>query len=152
SGGWSGVHRADPVQHPSSHCAQAQAGDNGRRRIHCAPCGGLIRVTTASAPCCTSGAFCMGITMSTQLSVSLGQHSAKGCKPVNQDFCAACVPAEPQLGSKGVVVALADGISSSDVSHIASETAVANFIGDYYCTSDAWSVKKSATRVIQAAN
>lgn len=90
--------------------------------------------------------------MSTQLSVSLGQHSVKGCKPVNQDFCGACVPAEPQLGSKGIVVALADGISSSDVSHIASETAVANFIGDYYCTSDAWSVKKSATRVIEAAN
>src|SRR5690606_25145395 len=54
--------------------------------------------------------------------------------------------------SKGIVVAIADGISSSNVSQIASETAIAGFIEDYYCTPEAWSVKLSAQRVLQAIN
>ncbi|GHC38402.1 bifunctional protein-serine/threonine kinase/phosphatase [Aidingimonas halophila] len=86
------------------------------------------------------------------LSVSIGQYSNKGCKPINQDFYGAYIPQEPQLSSKGIAIALADGISSSDVSQIASETAVRSFLDDYYCTSEAWSVKKSAQRVLMATN
>lgn len=87
-----------------------------------------------------------------QLSVSVGQHSAKGLKSVNQDFHGVCIPPEPQLSSKGIAIAVADGIGSSAVSHIASEAAIGSFLEDYYCTSDAWSVKKSAHRVLMAAN
>ncbi|PAU58525.1 protein kinase [Pseudomonas sp. PIC25] len=87
-----------------------------------------------------------------QLSVSVGQHSAKGRKSVNQDFHGVCIPPEPQLSSKGIAIAVADGIGSSAVSHIASEAAIGSFLEDYYCTSDAWSVKKSAHRVLMAAN
>ncbi|MCD0501534.1 bifunctional protein-serine/threonine kinase/phosphatase [Bordetella petrii] len=87
-----------------------------------------------------------------QLRVAAGQYSDRGRKPANQDFHGLCVPNEPLLGAKGVAVALADGISSSDVSHIASETAVASFLEDYYCTPETWSVKKSAQRVLAAAN
>jgi serine/threonine protein phosphatase PrpC len=47
---------------------------------------------------------------------------------------------------------LADGISSSSVSRIASESAVKGFLTDYYCTSDSWSVKTSAQRVLEATN
>jgi serine/threonine protein phosphatase PrpC/predicted Ser/Thr protein kinase len=90
--------------------------------------------------------------MSGQLAVSAGQYSDKGRKESNQDFHGLCIPREPQLSSKGVAIALADGISSSDVSHIASETAVKGFLADYFCTSDAWSVKKSAERVLLATN
>lgn len=90
--------------------------------------------------------------MASQLRVSTGQHSDKGRKPGNQDFHGLCIPPEPQLGAKGIAIALADGISSSEVSHIASETAVSGFLADYYCTSDAWSVKQSAERVLSATN
>ncbi len=86
------------------------------------------------------------------LSVSLGQHSSKGRKAVNQDFHGACIPDAPLLGSKGVVVAVADGIGSSAVSQVASEAAVRGLIDDYYCTSDSWSVKRSAERVMAATN
>ena len=86
------------------------------------------------------------------LTLSIGQHTDKGRKPSNQDFHGAFVPREPQLSSKGAALALADGISSSDVSHIASETAVSAFLEDYYCTSEAWSVKTSAERVLGATN
>lgn len=90
--------------------------------------------------------------MPQQLVVSLGQYSDKGRKAVNQDFHSACIPPEPQLGAKGIAIALADGISSSDVSHIASETAVSGFLADYFCTPETWSVKKSAERVLSATN
>jgi serine/threonine protein phosphatase PrpC len=90
--------------------------------------------------------------MPEQLRISIGQHSDKGRKETNQDFHGAYIPNEPQLGSKGIAIALADGISTSKVSRTASETAVKSFLEDYYCTSDAWSVKKSAQRVLTAAN
>jgi serine/threonine protein phosphatase PrpC len=86
------------------------------------------------------------------LAVSIGQHSEKGRKEVNQDFHGAVIPEEPQLSLKGITVAIADGISSSDVSRIASESAVKSILTDYYCTSDTWSVKMSAQRVIAATN
>lgn len=90
--------------------------------------------------------------MTSQLKVSVGQHTDKGPKKTNQDFHGVYIPKEPQLSSKGVAIALADGISSSAVSHIASESAVTGFFADYYCTSDAWSVKTSAQRVLMATN
>jgi serine/threonine protein phosphatase PrpC len=87
-----------------------------------------------------------------QLAISLGQHSDRGRKEVNQDFHGALIPEEPLLSLKGIAVVLADGISTSDVSHIASESAVKSFLMDYYCTSDSWTVKTSAQRVIVATN
>ncbi len=90
--------------------------------------------------------------MSTALKVSTGQYSNKGRKEINQDFHGLCIPKEPQLSSKGIAIALADGISSSDVSQAASQSAVTGFLEDYYCTSDAWSVKTSAERVLTATN
>jgi serine/threonine protein phosphatase PrpC len=90
--------------------------------------------------------------MSVPLSVSIGQHSDKGRKPVNQDFHGAWVPREPLLSTKGIAMAIADGISTSAVSQEASESAVRSFLEDYFCTSEAWSVKRSAHRVLAATN
>ena len=90
--------------------------------------------------------------MARKLAVSIGQHSSRGRKAVNQDFHGALIPAEPALSTKGIAVAVADGISSSGVSGIASSSAIRSFLSDYYCTSEAWSVKTSAQRVIAAVN
>jgi len=90
--------------------------------------------------------------MPNQLKISVGKYSDKGRKVSNQDFNDACIPEEPLLSYKGIAIALADGISSSDVSHIASKAAVNGFLEDYYCTSETWSVKKSALRVLMATN
>jgi len=90
--------------------------------------------------------------MNDGLRVAIGQYSDKGRKAINQDFHGAIIPQGLQLSTKGVAIALADGISSSDVSHLASQIAVTTFLEDYYCTSETWSVKKSAQRVLLAAN
>ena len=86
------------------------------------------------------------------LKLRVGQHSDKGRKEVNQDFHGARLADEPLLTAKGVAIALADGISSSEVSQVASEFAVQSLLDDYYCTSEAWSVKKSVERVLTATN
>ncbi|MFD2675791.1 bifunctional protein-serine/threonine kinase/phosphatase [Camelimonas lactis] len=86
------------------------------------------------------------------LAISIGQHSDRGRKEINQDFHGALIPAGAALAMKGVAIAIADGISSSPVSGIAAEAAIRSFLTDYYCTSDAWTVKTSARRVITATN
>ena len=50
------------------------------------------------------------------------------------------------------MIALADGISSSNVSQEASQAAIDGFVSDYYSTSDAWSVKRSGLTVLSAIN
>lgn len=87
-----------------------------------------------------------------KLRVSVGQHSESGRKAVNQDFYGFRVPVEPQLSSKGIAVALADGIGSSEVSQVAAEFAVMGFLDDYYCTPESWSVRRSVDRVLDATN
>ena len=90
--------------------------------------------------------------MPRELKISVGQYSDKGRKETNQDFHGVLIPEEPLLSLKGIAVVLADGISSSAVSRIASESAVKGFLTDYYCTSESWSVKTSAQRVLAATN
>ncbi len=90
--------------------------------------------------------------MAASLSISVGQYSSPGAKKTNQDFYGVSIPAPPLLLTKGIAVALADGISSSSVSHIASEASVRGFLADYFCTSEAWTVKKSAHQVLAATN
>ncbi len=90
--------------------------------------------------------------MSNQLKITVGQHSDKGRKQVNQDYYGVSIPSDPLLTAKGIAIVLADGISSSDVSDIASKAAVTGFLEDYFCTSETWSVKKSAERVLMATN
>lgn len=92
------------------------------------------------------------MTMDRQLKISIGEYSDKGRKEVNQDFHDICIPDEPQLTYKGIAIALADGISSSDVSQTASKTSVTSFLIDYFSTPESWSVQKSAQRVISATN
>jgi serine/threonine protein phosphatase PrpC len=68
--------------------------------------------------------------MTPGLQISLGQYSDKGRKAANQDFHGALIPNEPLLSLKGIAIVMADGISSSSVSHIASESAVKSFLTD----------------------
>ena len=90
--------------------------------------------------------------MSQPLTLSVGQHTDRGRKAVNQDCHGMVMPRAPLASTKGAALALADGISSSAVSHVASATAVASFLDDYYATADAWSVRTSAEKVLTAVN
>lgn len=86
------------------------------------------------------------------LSIVFGQFSDKGVKLVNQDYHGVFTPKDSQLSTKGIAIALADGISSSQVSQEASVAAVHALMDDYFCTSQAWSVKTSVHKVLNATN
>lgn len=90
--------------------------------------------------------------MQKQLTVDYGACSKAGRKPVNQDAEGGRVPEAPALSSKGAAFAIADGISSSDVSDQASQVAVSRFLEDYYHTPIEWSVKSSVQHVLLAIN
>ena len=88
----------------------------------------------------------------TTLTVSIGQCSERGHKQINQDALAVRVPADDLLRTKGVVAALADGLSSAAAGREAAESCVLGFISDYYATPSLWSVARSAQRVLEALN
>ncbi|ASK34330.1 protein kinase [Alcanivorax sp. N3-2A] len=90
----------------------------------------------------------------TTLTVRAGQQSRGGCKPLNADAVALRLPAtqDPALRTKGVVAALADGLSSAGRGREAAESCVLGFTSDYYATPALWSVPRSAQRVLDALN
>jgi serine/threonine protein phosphatase PrpC len=90
--------------------------------------------------------------MSHPLVVTFGGASQPGVKPINQDAFAATSPSGSELEFKGVAAAIADGVSSCEDSHIASQTAVTSFISDYLSTSPSWSVSTSASKVLTSLN
>lgn len=86
------------------------------------------------------------------LAVTVGRFTGPGRKPSNQDAVGAVLPEGQALALKGAAFAIADGVSSSPVAREAAEIAVSGFLADYYCTSDAWTARSSASRVIAATN
>ncbi|WP_299870935.1 PP2C family serine/threonine-protein phosphatase [uncultured Cocleimonas sp.] len=94
----------------------------------------------------------LDVNMPGKLTVSIGEYSDKGRKEINQDFHGSYYPNDPLLTSKGITLAIADGINNSYISQVASETSVASFLDDYYCTAKTWAVKRSAELVLNATN
>ncbi|EKF75189.1 serine (threonine) protein kinase [Alcanivorax hongdengensis A-11-3] len=84
--------------------------------------------------------------------ITAGQCSDPGHKAHNQDALAIQVPEDSLLRTKGLVAALADGLSSAAAGREAAESCVLGFISDYYATPALWSVARSAQRVLEALN
>ncbi len=82
----------------------------------------------------------------------VGQHSAAGPKPTNEDSCGIRVPEGGAALWKGVAAVVADGVSAAEAGKEAAEACVQGFLGDYYSTPDSWSVKHAAGQVITALN
>lgn len=95
--------------------------------------------------------------MSKSLAVTIGQSSVAGVKPENEDFLGFYAPSAEtgdavQLDSKGITIAIADGMSGSDGGKEASQVSVRQFIDDYYGTPESWTVKQAATKILTALN
>ncbi|HBC57212.1 MAG TPA: serine/threonine protein kinase, partial [Gammaproteobacteria bacterium] len=90
--------------------------------------------------------------LSTKLEVHVGQYSDRGQKALNEDCLGYVIPDEPLLTTKGIAVAIADGVSSAEEGKEASEISVRSFLSDYYSTPDSWTVKTSAHKILAALN
>ncbi|NND82084.1 MAG: bifunctional protein-serine/threonine kinase/phosphatase [Gammaproteobacteria bacterium] len=88
-----------------------------------------------------------------RLILQFGGNSDRGVKASNEDAFTALLPTEKSTRKyKGAAACIADGASCSSNAQLASQTAVTNFISDYFSTPDYWSVKQSAVKVIGAIN
>lgn len=87
------------------------------------------------------------------LNLEVGGSSSAGIKAVNGDAFAVNLPASQSVRAiKGVAACMADGASCSDHAQLASQTAIAHFMSDYYSTPDTWGVKKSSSKVLNSLN
>ncbi|WP_196138583.1 bifunctional protein-serine/threonine kinase/phosphatase [Aliikangiella sp. G2MR2-5] len=88
-----------------------------------------------------------------QLTLTIGQYSERGVKEENEDFVGSFTPENiHQLESKGIAIALADGVSSAEAGKVASKTAVEQFIEDYFQTPDTWSVSHAGQKILTSIN
>ena len=90
--------------------------------------------------------------MKNKLEISIGSYSDKGIKADNDDCLSYKLPDGHALKNKGIVVAIADGMSSSEAAKEASHACINGFISDYYSTPDSWTVKHSAQKILSALN
>ncbi len=84
--------------------------------------------------------------------ITIGLHSRTGRKERNDDSYGILIPDSPLLETKGIAMAIADGVSTSEAGKEASETCVKSFLTDYYDTHESWTVKTSVSRVLTALN
>jgi eukaryotic-like serine/threonine-protein kinase len=84
--------------------------------------------------------------------ISVGQYSTAGRKDRNDDSYGVLMPESYLLETKGIAMAIADGMSSSEAAKAASETCLKSFLNDYYATHASWTVKTSVGRVLAAVN
>lgn len=86
------------------------------------------------------------------LSIAAGHATRAGLRERNEDFVGMVTPAEPELSAKGVIAAIADGVSGNEGGREASEYTVRGLLADYYATPDTWPVTQSLDCVIKATN
>jgi len=86
------------------------------------------------------------------LSVLTGYASRTGSRERNEDFVGMATPEEPDLSTKGLLAAIADGISGHAGGREAAEYTVRGLLADYFATPDTWPVTQAMDRVLKAIN
>ena len=86
------------------------------------------------------------------LKVEIGYASRAGVRERNEDFLGCVTPLGGELLAKGVLAALADGMSGHAGGREAAEYAVRGLLADYYATPDTWQGTVALDRVLQALN
>ena len=61
-------------------------------------------------------------------------------------------PNDPELTTKGLIAAIADGVSGNDGGREASEYTVRGLLTDYYATPDTWPITQALDKVIKSIN
>ncbi|HUG24336.1 bifunctional protein-serine/threonine kinase/phosphatase [Piscinibacter sp.] len=83
--------------------------------------------------------------------VEIGHFSLKGPRETNEDFAASVQPA-PQDEARGLVAAIADGVSAGGRGLEAAQTTVMSVVQDYFGCPDTWDTTVVLDRLIGAQN
>jgi serine/threonine protein phosphatase PrpC len=88
-----------------------------------------------------------------RLALRLGHSTRAVEQKHNEDFYGIVTPdVEPDAGTRGIALAVADGASGVGAGRVASETAVRSLLHDYYSTSPAWPVSQAVDCVLRSIN
>src|SRR5215218_2793667 len=85
------------------------------------------------------------------LDVDIGWHSARGAREDNEDFAAALRP-QPHESERGLVAAIADGVSAGGRGREAAQTTVMSLLQDYFGTPATWDTSVALDRLVAAQN
>lgn len=85
------------------------------------------------------------------LDVDIGWHSVRGPRDNNEDFAAALRP-QPHEAERGLIAAIADGVSAGGRGREAAQTTVMSLLQDYFGTPATWDTSVALDRVIGAQN
>ncbi|HEX6707998.1 MAG TPA: bifunctional protein-serine/threonine kinase/phosphatase [Albitalea sp.] len=83
--------------------------------------------------------------------VEIGHFSLKGPRELNEDFAASVQP-PPHDEARGLVAAIADGVSSGGLGREAAQTTVMSVVQDYFGCPDTWDTTVVLDRVIASQN
>ena len=83
--------------------------------------------------------------------VEIGHFTLKGPRDLNEDFAASVRP-EPHDEARGLVAAIADGVSTGGRGLEAAQTTVMSLVEDYFGAPDTWDTTVVLDRVIGAQN
>ena len=83
--------------------------------------------------------------------VEIGHFSLKGPREINEDFAASVRPA-PHDEARGLVAAIADGVSTGGRGLEAAQTTVMSLVQDYFGAPDTWDTTVVLDRLIGAQN
>lgn len=86
------------------------------------------------------------------LTLSIGEATATGPRPENQDALRSVTPAPALALSKGHLFALADGVSHCADGGLAARSTVQALAMDYYSTPETWPIAQSLDRLLLAQN
>ncbi len=86
------------------------------------------------------------------LEVTTGHATNAGPRPQNEDFVGMVTPTGDELARKGVLFAIADGVSGHAGGREAAEYTVRGLLTDYYATPDTWETSVAIDRVLIAIN
>ena len=83
--------------------------------------------------------------------VEIGHFSLAGPRPRNEDF-AACLAPDGDDAARGLIAAIADGVSSGGLGLEAAQTTAMSVVQDYFAAPDTWHATAILDRVIAAQN
>ena len=83
--------------------------------------------------------------------VDIGYSSQRGPREINEDF-AGTVHAPPGEEARGLIAAIADGVSTGGRGLEAAQTTVMGLLADYFATPDTWEPTAALDRLIGAQN
>lgn len=84
--------------------------------------------------------------------IDIGYASLSGRRERNEDFVGALIAEPHELNERGIILAVADGVSSGGGGLEAAQTTVMTLLDGYFCTPKTWESTVALDRIISCQN